>query len=280
MGTFELSKMQSRYIDYWKLSEPTHIAQTFTGNLYKVNSSYGKAVLKIFTEVGIKDEIGGTDFLKNTQGKGSVKLFESDERAQLLEFLPGSNLYEFSKNGEEEKATDFFIKIIKNISSAEIKYSNGLLPLEKLFDAFERVSYPKHLESLLTNGKELAYQLASTQTKKVLLHGDLHHENVMKTKNGDFVCFDPKGIVGDPSYELGTTLKNPWDYPEISHNIDLYRERVDNFSDELYLPKDRIVGFSYVHLCLSVLWGVEDGNDFSHQEAVLKMIEPELKKYF
>lgn len=270
----------SKYIDSWKLSEPMQIAQTFTGNLYKVDSSYGKAVLKIFTEVGMKDEIGGTDFLKNTQGKGSVRSFESDERAQLLEFLPGPNLYEFSINGEEEKATDFFIKIIKNVSSAEIKYSDGLLPVEKLFDAFERVNYPKHLEILLTGGKELANQLTSTQTKKVLLHGDLHHENVMKAKNDDFVCFDPKGMVGDPSYELGTTLKNPWDYPEISQNIDLYRERVEKFSVELDLPKERIIGFSFVHLCLSVLWGVEDGNDFSHQETVLKMIEPEVKKYF
>ena len=275
-----MTDLIERYLNKWKLELTSEIAKTPTGQLFKVNSSHGVNILKIFTDVGVKDEIGGADFLKNTQGKSTVRLFKSDEKAQLLEFLPGPNLYQFSKNGEEERATDIFIKIIKNISSAEIKYSDGLFPVKKLFDAFERVRYPKHLESLLANGKELANHLVSTQTKEVLLHGDLHHENVMKKKDGDFVCFDPKGMIGDPSYELGTTLKNPWDYPEISHDIDLYRSRVEKFSSELDLPKERIIGFSFVHLCLSVLWGVEDDNDFSHQEAVLKMIWPDLKKYF
>ena len=251
-----MNKILNKYISQWKLSQPVKLAETFTSTLYKVDSSYGRAVLKIFTDVGMKDERGGAAFLKNVSEKSAVRLFQSDERAHLLELLSAPNLYEFSKENEEEKASDIFIKIIKDIHSiTHIKFREGLLPFEELFKTFDQVNYPHHLDKILKKGKDLTRYLISTQMKEVLLHGDLHHVNVMKTESGRFVCFDPKGILGDPSYELGTILKNPWSYPEISLNIEIFRKRVENFSNELSLPKDRIVGFAYVHLCLSVLWG-------------------------
>jgi len=115
-------------------------------------------------------------------------------------------------------------------------------------------------------GKKLSEHLLSTQTKEVLLHGDLHHENILKNSNGEYVCFDPKGMVGDPSYELGTTLKNPWGYPEVSQDIEMFKKRAEEFSKGLSLPLDRIIGFTFVHLCLSIGWAIEDGGDFSHQK--------------
>lgn len=121
-----------KYIDRWELSNSEKIAETMTGSLFKVDSSHAKTVLKIFTEVGLKDESGGTTFLKNTSGKGSIQLLSSDQGAQLLEYLPGPDLYQFSKNGKEDQATDIFIEIIKNIQIFPIEFTDELLPLKKI----------------------------------------------------------------------------------------------------------------------------------------------------
>ena len=118
----------------------------------------------------------------------------------------------------------------------------------------------------------LADKLLATQTKEVLLHGDLHHENVKLNSRGEYVCYDPKGFIGDPAYELGTTLKNPWKYPNIAHDKEMFIKRAKYFSNELNLPFDRVIGFAYVHFCLSFGWALEDGGDYSHQFELIRQI--------
>jgi streptomycin 6-kinase len=44
--------------------------------------------------------------------------------------------------------------------------------------------------------------------RKVLLHGDLHQENILSNGN-DWVVIDPKGVVGDPIHEIWACVENP-----------------------------------------------------------------------
>jgi streptomycin 6-kinase len=262
------------YSNLWSLSNIESIAKTYTGHIYKVDSKHGPAVLKIFTEAGIKDEHGGTYFLQACSGKGAAYLFEYSDNAQLIEYLPGQNLYECSKNEREEEATLIFIKIIKKIHKTHIiENREKLTTLNQLFRLFDKLNPPQGLNHLFQKANKLSKYLLATQTQEVLLHGDLHHENILKNANGECVCFDPKGMIGDPAYELGTTLKNPWAYPDISQNIEMFKKRADTFSTELNLPLDRIIGFCFIHLCLSIAWAIEDGGDYSHQEILALKVE-------
>tara|TARA_Y100000590_G_scaffold470776_1_gene670417 strand:- start:50563 stop:51045 length:483 start_codon:yes stop_codon:yes gene_type:complete len=156
----------------------------------------------------------------------------------------------------------------------DIKNRERLSPLSDLFKIFGRIDVPKDLVDTFNKAEALAKELMATQTHEVLLHGDLHHENIISREDGEFVCFDPKGMIGDPAYELGTTLKNPRDYPEISQNIECFVERAKFFSDELKLPYDRVVGFAFIHVCLSMAWSIEDGFDYLAQLDLAKKIEP------
>lgn len=268
-----MKQFLNQYIDLWNLTECCKLTSTFTSDVYKANSKYGKVVLKILNDVGVKDELAGTYFLDNCNGNGVVKLFEYNERALLMEYLPGDNLYQFSKIGDENKASEIFCSIIKKIHTVDkINHRDRLIQYTELFEIFDRVSLPVELQDYFSKARELSRKLVSTQNKEVLLHGDLHHENVISRLNGEFVCIDSKGLIGDPSYELATTLKNPWDYPEISQDINLFKSRAKYFSRELNLPIDRIIGFSFVHLCLSVAWAIEDGHNYSHQENIMRKV--------
>ncbi|MBK24617.1 MAG: hypothetical protein CME70_11535 [Halobacteriovorax sp.] len=53
----------NKYIHDWNLKNCEKLASTFTSDVYVVDSKYGKAVLKILNEVGVKDELPGTFFL-------------------------------------------------------------------------------------------------------------------------------------------------------------------------------------------------------------------------
>jgi streptomycin 6-kinase len=94
----------------------------------------------------------------------------------------------------------------------------------------------------------------------VLLHGDLHHDNILAAGRHLWLAIDPKGIVGEPSYEVGALLRNPWpqllDMPQPGR---ILAQRVDQLAAELGFDRARIVGWGVAQAVLSAWWCLEDG---------------------
>jgi streptomycin 6-kinase len=90
--------------------------------------------------------------------------------------------------------------------------------------------------------KEVVEQLFATSADPVLLHGDLHHFNILK-HGSDWVVIDPKGLTGDPAYEPCAFMRNP-----VRTSIDkpTLRARVIKFSEALGYPIERVWGWSFV----------------------------------
>ena len=42
------------------------------------------------------------------------------------------------------------------------------------------------------------------------MHGDLHHDNIVSAQREPWLVIDPKGLVGDPGYETGPFINNPY----------------------------------------------------------------------
>ena len=45
----------------------------------------------------------------------------------------------------------------------------------------------------------------------VVLHGDLHHYNILAATREQSLAIDPQGVIGEPEYEVGALLRNPFD---------------------------------------------------------------------
>ena len=56
-------------------------------------------------------------------------------------------------------------------------------------------------------------ELMRSSTETVVLHGDLHHWNILRSEREPYLVIDPKGYFGDPGYEVGAFLAN---YPDAS----------------------------------------------------------------
>ena len=68
----------------------------------------------------------------------------------------------------------------------------------------------------------------------MLLHGDLHHENIVLDQNRGYILIDPKGVVGDPVFELSRFILNEFRdtlsgdlYDEIEELIDILAGNLD-----------------------------------------------------
>jgi streptomycin 6-kinase len=109
--------------------------------------------------------------------------------------------------------------------------------------------------ALFSRAERLFGELCASQAAPVLLHGDLHHFNVLQ--GADWIAIDPKGVVGEPCYEPGALLRNP--VPELPSRARTAR-RLDLLASELGFPRERLRDWAFAQAVLSAVWHVEDGD--------------------
>lgn len=107
----------------------------------------------------------------------------------------------------------------------------------------------------------------------MLLHADLHHDNVLRGADGRWLAIDPQGVVGEPAYEVTALLRNP--YPRLLTLDDpdrLVRRRVDQLAEGLAVPAERIRSWGYAQTVLSAVWDTEDNLDPGYALACAELL--------
>lgn len=197
-------------------------------------------------------------------GHGIVQILEADpdRGALLLERLkPGTPL---STLADDERATSIAAQVMRQLwrpVPAEhpfpslAKWTAGM---RRLRDHFEGGTGPFPIP-LVEMAENLFAELMGSMAQPVLLHGDLHHDNILSAERQPWLALDPKGIVGEPAYEVGALLHNP--RPQLlaaPHPDRMLARRVDQLTEELGFDRSRIVGWGLAQAVLSAWWSFED----------------------
>ena len=200
-------------------------------------------------------------------GRGAVRLLDHDTArgALLLErVLPGSPLYEQS---DEPAATRTAARLMRRLWR-EPPDRHAFPSLAVWFGAFERhrnlvaggdAPFPPEL---FARAERTFLELNASSARAVILHGDLHHANILSTAGGGWVAIDPKGICGDAGYEVGTFMLNR--LPPAANAgalADVLRRRLLIFSEELQIERGRLARWAFCHAVLSALWDIEESAD-------------------
>lgn len=198
--------------------------------------------------------------LRYFQGDGAVTLFDSDPDYGflLLEYLkPGMSLAHID---DEKKATTIIGQTMKKLWKpvptrytfpSIKKWANGLQRLRVHFDG-DSGPLPK---DLVEKAEDLFPQLIKTIAKPFLLHGDLHHDNVLCMGADRWLAIDPKGVFGEAEYETIAYLRNHLFNKTNPKKI--LANRVQQLAEELQLDKERIIAWGLSHCILSSWWYFE-----------------------
>lgn len=217
-------------------------------------------VLKVIREMG--DEWRSGDVLHAFGGHGAVRVYERTEGALLQERLqPATALAHIALSGRDEHATDIIADVIRRMShSSEVPAAcDTVLDWGTGFQRY-RESGDRQIASELVNQGERVYaDLAMSQRQVRLLHGDLHHYNVLLDSERGWVAIDPKGVVGELEYEVGAALRNPFENPELFASTLTIEKRIARFEAELQLNSERALAWSFAQAVLSAIWTAEDG---------------------
>jgi len=111
---------------------------------------------------------------------------------------------------------------------------------------------------LVEEAEALFEELLASQAEPVLLHGDLHHFNILAARRRPWLAIDPKGVVGEPAYDVGALLHNPVGVLEAPRPGGVLERRVDVLTEELGLDRARVLGWGVSQAVLAAYWGLED----------------------
>ncbi|MCL4544062.1 MAG: aminoglycoside phosphotransferase family protein [Chloroflexi bacterium] len=113
---------------------------------------------------------------------------------------------------------------------------------------------------LMTAARRAFDDLTASAAAPVVLHGDLHHFNLLQSHRAGWLAIDPKGVLGEPAYEVGAFIRNPPGIEQHPHLQAVLRHRIDQFSQLLALPEKRLLGWAFAQTALATWWTLDGGD--------------------
>lgn len=229
-------------------------------------------VLKIsFCTKELQQEVSA---LRAFDGHGCVRLIDHDlvSGGLLLEPVePGSSLKNFFPD-RDQHAIKIACRVIKELQTASDYECSDFSNIADWLKSFDKeCNIP---QQYLLRARELGNDLLATTAKQILLHGDLHHENILLSGHDRWVAIDPKGVIGDPVYEVGAAIRNP--IPDLLRNPQaksIIQNRMQICADTLGFEYKRIFEWVYVQGVLSACWALEDGIDATYFVGFIRILE-------
>lgn len=224
---------------------------------------------EVVLKVGVPNDEMWTEIaaLRHDDGAGYVRLLATDEArgALLLERLrPGATLAATVAARDDEAATGIAAEVMRRLwrpappehpFPTVARWAAGLDEVETFFGGTTGPFPPL----LLDLARGLFADLLPSQAAPVVLHGDLHHENILSAERTPWLAIDPKGVVGEPAYEVGALLRNP--IPGFLDVADPRRKlarRVEILAERLGFDRERILGWAVAQAVLSAWWDVDE----------------------
>lgn len=197
--------------------------------------------------------------LRAFAGYGVCRLISYDDRTLVLErAVPGDTLRAFFPD-RDAQACEIIMHALARLHHAPMPPKHRFPHVRELLATLDAEwAIPA---SYLAMARELRTQLLETAAPDVLLHGDLHHDNIVK--EGDaWLVIDPKGGIGEPAYDAGAFIRNPLnELIEYPHYVEIIRSRITYFARELHVSEQRIADWCFVQAVVAWCWAIEDGLD-------------------
>jgi streptomycin 6-kinase len=249
-------------LEEWGLTVDGALMNGFCSLVAPVLTADGeRAVLKLHTDADADESDFEHLALQHWHGNGTVLLLRADprRRAMLLERLHPRDLTTIGDLEACEVVADLYGRIhvpalpqLRTVTSYVERWTADLEALP------HDVPIPRRMrEQCLTLARDLVADPASVGR---IIHGDLHHHNVLAADREPWLVIDPKPMSGDPHYEVAPMLWNRWDdivAGDVRTNL---RRRFHTIIDTAGLDEDRARDWVVVRMVHNMSWAVIDGD--------------------
>lgn len=268
--------MFAEYLDRWHLIPDGLPIITHSSRLLPVLYGDLPAMLKIAIE---PEESYGAWLMDWWDGEGAARVFAHEDHALLLERALGTrSLVTMAQEGAEgdSEACRILCRVVAQLHAPRTSHGRPApegIPLARWFQELEPAA--RQQGGILTLCTHIASQLLSTPQDSVLLHGDIHHGNVLdfgnqnignqnignqnRRKEGAWLAIDPKRLEGERGFDYANLFSNP--DPQTALSQQTFRRRTSLVAYEAKLDPERLLMWIVAQSGLSAAWTIGEGGD-------------------
>lgn len=224
-----------------------------------VETKSGPAILKVAPK---SERLDREICWYQEQKTGSAQLIMSDNEqgALLLEYLQaGISLKQKVMTGKDDEATEIIAQVITELNPQKASNTSPFPHVRRLLKDL------KHLlgrvdDGLINYSLDLFNRLLEVK-EDCLLHGDLHHDNILSHGAG-YKAIDPHGYIGPQAFEVGASIRNPYDcLPKYRSLCETVTRRLNILNELLPFSRDEINGWALIYTLIAASWSIQDHGD-------------------
>ena len=265
--------MFENYLDLWRLDPDGEPIMTTTSRLLPVRQDGLPAMLKVATE---PEELRGADTMTWWDGDGAACVFAHEGDALLMERAEGSTSLEMmAQSDRDDEATRIMCQVAAKLHAPRMRpLPSSLVPLPEWFAALE--SGAARYRGILEQAAVTARHLLAAQRDIVVLHGDIHHGNILDFGSQGWLAIDPKGLLGERTFDFVNILRNP--DAQVALAPGRFSRQVTVVADAAGLDRERLLKWTLAFTGLSAAWILGDGDQPDLDLAVAELAAAELAR--
>ncbi|HEX7910936.1 MAG TPA: aminoglycoside phosphotransferase family protein [Paraburkholderia sp.] len=248
--------MFTEYIVKWDLVQDGAPLRTHSSRLLPVRRHGVPAMLKVAQE---PEEKFGGQLMVWWDGEGAARVLAHDANAVLLERAQSSHaLADLARTGnvdDDDRAIDILCATTARLHEPRHKPLPELVGLPRWFESLWPAA--RHYGGWLNGSAAAAQALLAVPQDPVVLHGDIHHGNVLDFGPRGWLAIDPKGLHGERGFDYANIFCNPDDDSALIPGR--FERRVERVALKAGLDRRRLLQWILAWSGLSAAWIVETG---------------------
>ena len=210
------------------------------------------AMLKVAMD---NDEKHGNRLMTWWDGDGAAQVLAHHEDGLLMERAMGRrSLMHMAMHGEDDEASRILCSALARLHAPRPMRPPPLVELGPWFASL-RIAAVQH-GGLYDLSLQTAEALFAAPQDVVVLHGDMHHDNVLDFESRGWLAIDPKRVRGERGFDYANLMCNP-DLPTATDPA-RFRRQLDVIVEAAGLDHRRLLQWVLAFAGLSAAWFLED----------------------
>ncbi|MHC8395869.1 aminoglycoside phosphotransferase family protein [Pseudomonas sp. LB3P93] len=254
------------WLKRWALVPDGEPIITPGSRLLPVRMGNSPAMLKIAVDA---EEKFGNLLMTWWDGEGAARVYAHHGDALVLERAEGERaLMHMALNGQDDEASRILCAALARLHAPRPSSPPPLVPLSSWFASL-RLAAEQQGGTYLLSLKTAEALLAEPQDV-VVLHGDMHHDNVLDFGPRGWLAIDPKRVIGERGFDYANLICNP-ELPTAT-DPQRFQRQIGVVTEAAGLERQRLLQWVSAFAGLSAAWFLED-NDVVAAQGQLQAAE-------
>ena len=193
-------------------------------------------------------------------GEGAARVYAHHGDALVLERAMGrQSLMHMALNGQDDQASRILCSALARLHARRPSAPPPLIPLSTWFESLRLAAQDEG--GAFRRSLSAAEALLADPQEIVVLHGDMHHDNVLDFGSRGWLAIDPKRVTGERTFDYANLICNP----ELSSATDpqRFQRQVKVVADAAGLDRRRLLQWVLAFAGLSAAWFLEDSDELA-----------------